>query len=109
MQLRSYTHEPRWVTPQRHAADDIRRVDGQLDDDGRFHPCVLQPRHRHVQELHLTDAGRDALRAADPLIAAIEQRIVQELGPDDASRLTALLHRVADTVGSERLARVSSV
>jgi hypothetical protein len=39
--------------------------------------------------------------AADPLIAAIEQRIVQELGPDDASRLTTLLHRVADTVGSD--------
>jgi DNA-binding MarR family transcriptional regulator len=72
----------------------------RLEDRGQIERRQ-HPRHRHVQELHLTDAGRDTLHAADPLIAAIEQRIVQELGLDDASRLTTLLHRVADTVGSD--------
>jgi DNA-binding MarR family transcriptional regulator len=55
------------------------------------------PRHRHVQELHLTDAGRDALRSAKAAVEVLEQRICRELGPEDTSRLIALLNRAADT------------
>jgi DNA-binding MarR family transcriptional regulator len=83
------------VTPQA-----VASLATRLEDRGRLERRP-HPRHRHVQELHLTDAGRDALRAADPVIAAIERRIVEELGSDDASRLTALLHRVADTVEND--------
>jgi DNA-binding MarR family transcriptional regulator len=56
------------------------------------------PRHRHVQELHLTDAGRDALQSAQPAITAVEQRIGAELGPEESSHLIALLDRVTDAV-----------
>jgi DNA-binding MarR family transcriptional regulator len=56
------------------------------------------PRHRHVQELHLTDAGRDALRTAKSAVDVLEQRIRQELGPEDTARLIALLNRTADTM-----------
>src|SRR4051794_31230652 len=50
------------VTPQAVASQVARLVErGQLER--RPHP-----RHRHVQELHLTDAGRDALRHADAVI-----------------------------------------
>jgi DNA-binding MarR family transcriptional regulator len=56
------------------------------------------PRHGHVQELHLTDAGRDALRQADAVIVEIEQRIAEKLGPEDSTRLTVLLDQVADAV-----------
>jgi DNA-binding MarR family transcriptional regulator len=56
------------------------------------------PRHRHVQELHLTDAGRDAVHSAQPAITAIEQRIVAELGPAESSHLITLLDRVTDAM-----------
>ncbi|MDT3445808.1 MULTISPECIES: MarR family winged helix-turn-helix transcriptional regulator [unclassified Pseudofrankia] len=56
------------------------------------------PRHRHVQELHLTDAGRQALSSADAVIASIEQQITTRLGPDNAARFTALLGEVIDAV-----------
>ena len=54
------------------------------------------PRHHHVQELHLTDAGRDALHSAKGAVEVLEQRIRQELGPEDTARLIALLNRAAD-------------
>lgn len=55
-------------------------------------------RHRHVQELHLTDAGREALRHADAVIDEVERTIIEELGADDAARLRSLLERVTDAV-----------
>jgi DNA-binding MarR family transcriptional regulator len=64
---------------------------GQLER--RSHPL-----HRHVQELHLTDAGRQALTSADTVIAAMEQQITTRLGPDHTTQLTALLGEVLDAV-----------
>jgi DNA-binding MarR family transcriptional regulator len=80
------------VTPQSVASLVARLADkGQLER--RSHP-----RHRHVQELHLTDAGRQALHASDAVIAAIERRITTRLGPEDTARFTATLGKVVDAV-----------
>ncbi|MEV1005551.1 MarR family transcriptional regulator [Nonomuraea sp. NPDC050202] len=80
------------VTPQA-VASLVARLEGRGQLERREHP-----RHRHVQELHLTDAGREALRAADMVIAGVEQQITDDLGPDAATQLRALLGRVAKTV-----------
>ncbi|TDC82896.1 MarR family transcriptional regulator [Micromonospora sp. KC606] len=80
------------VTPQAVAAL-VARLEEQGLLERRSHP-----RHRHVQELHLADAGHEALRAADAVIVGIEQRIIKALGPEETTRLTALLGRVADAV-----------
>jgi DNA-binding MarR family transcriptional regulator len=80
------------VTPQAVASLVTRLVDkGQLER--RSHA-----RHRHVQELHLTDAGRELLKSADAVIVSIEQQVVERLGPDSAARFTALLEEVIDAV-----------
>lgn len=78
------------VTPQA-VASLVTRLENKGQLDRRSHP-----RHRHIQELHLTDTGREALRAADAMVAAIEDKITQRLGLDDTARLTALLDEVID-------------
>ena len=80
------------VTPQAVASLVARLADrGQVER--REHS-----RHRHVQELHLTDAGREALRAADAVIAGVERRAVEALGPDKTMQLRALLDQLAAAV-----------
>lgn len=56
------------------------------------------PRHRHMQELHLTDAGRDSLRDADAVIVEDQQQIAEELGVVKTAQLRTLLDGVADVV-----------
>ena len=80
------------VTPQA-----VASLVARLDDKGQLERRA-HPRHRHIQELHLTDAGREALKAADGAIATIEDRITDRLGPDEAARLTRLLDDVIDAV-----------
>ncbi|MER7690377.1 MarR family transcriptional regulator [Streptomyces sp. NPDC097610] len=80
------------VTPQA-VASLVARLESRGQLERREHP-----RHRHVQELHLTDAGREALRAADAVIADIEQQITDGLGPDKTAQLRALLDHAARTV-----------
>ncbi|NGO08315.1 MarR family transcriptional regulator [Streptomyces sp. HC44] len=80
------------VTPQA-IASLVARLENRGQLERRDHP-----RHRHVQELHLTDAGREALHTADKVIADIETQITDGLGPDEAAQLRSLLNRVADTV-----------
>jgi DNA-binding MarR family transcriptional regulator len=73
------------VTPQAVASLVSKLAEkGQLER--RSHP-----RHRHVQELHLTDDGRRLLKSADTVIASIEQQLTERLGARDAARLTKLL------------------
>jgi DNA-binding MarR family transcriptional regulator len=80
------------VTPQAVASLVTRLVEkGQLER--RSHP-----RHRHVQELHLTDVGRKVLKSADALIASIEQQITGRLGSDNAARFTVLLEEAIDAI-----------
>lgn len=80
------------VTPQA-VASLVARLEGRGLLERREHP-----RHRHVQELHLTDAGREALRAADEVIADIERHITDALGGDESTQLRTLLDRVTKTV-----------
>lgn len=80
------------VTPQA-VASLVARLEQRGQLERRTHP-----RHRHVQELHLTDAGREVLRAADTVITAIEEQILQGLGRADAARLITLLGRVDDAI-----------
>ena len=52
------------------------------------------PRHRNVHEVHLTDAGLDALRAADSVITEVERRVCHALGPERCDQLRGLLDEV---------------
>ncbi|MFI0990400.1 MarR family winged helix-turn-helix transcriptional regulator [Streptomyces exfoliatus] len=79
------------VTPQA-VASLVARLEKREQLERRAHP-----RHGHVQELHLTDAGRTALRAADEAIAGIERQISGELSTQEAAQLRALLDRVAES------------
>jgi DNA-binding MarR family transcriptional regulator len=82
------------VTPQAVASlADRLESRGQLER--RSHP-----RHRHVQELHLTDAGRDVLRRADAVVADVEGMLTEQLGQTNTTRLRALLEKVAVTAQS---------
>lgn len=80
------------VTPQA-VASLVARLEGRGLLERREHP-----RHRHVQELHLTDDGREMLRAADGVIADVERQITDVLGPDGTAQLRTLLDRVTKTV-----------
>ena len=80
------------VTPQA-VASLVARLESKGQLERKPHP-----RHRHVQELHLTDAGREALRSADQMVAQIEERVVRHLGPDGATTLIASLERVIEAV-----------
>ncbi len=84
------------VTPQSVASLVARLGDkGQLER--RQHPL-----HRHVQELHLTEAGRQALNASDAVIAAIEHQITTRLGPVNIAQFTAMLGEVIDVARDTR-------
>jgi DNA-binding MarR family transcriptional regulator len=80
------------VTPQA-----VASLVARLEDRGQLERRP-HPRHRHVQELHLTHAGLDALRLSDAVVAEIEEQIAEKLGLKDAARLTALLGQVTDAV-----------
>jgi DNA-binding MarR family transcriptional regulator len=78
------------VTPQA-VASLVDRLEGRGQLERRQHP-----RHRHVQELHLTDAGREILRRADAVVAEVEELVTAQLGPTNTDRLKTLLERVSD-------------
>lgn len=80
------------VTPQA-----VASLVARLEDRGQLERRP-HPRHRHVQELHLTDVGREALRLADAVVDEVEKKITEELGPENAAQLRALLGQVADAV-----------
>ena len=77
------------VTPQA-VASLVARLENRGQLERREHP-----RHRHIQELHLTDAGREALHAADAVISGIERQVTDGLG-SEAGQLRTLLEKVAE-------------
>jgi DNA-binding MarR family transcriptional regulator len=80
------------VTPQA-VASLVARLESRGQLERREHP-----RHRHVQELHLTDAGHELLHAADEVIADIEDQITRVLGPGDTAQLRTLLSHVTEAI-----------
>jgi DNA-binding MarR family transcriptional regulator len=78
------------VTPQA-VASLADRLEKRRQLERRAHP-----RHRHVQELHLTDLGREALREADAIVAQVEAEITESLGRANTARLRTLLETVAN-------------
>jgi DNA-binding MarR family transcriptional regulator len=51
-------------------------------------------RHASVQELHLTEAGRQEATRADRIMANLDDHLRRNLGDDDYERLADLLGRV---------------
>lgn len=54
------------------------------------------PRDRRSRNLHLTDAGRDALRAARPAWARAQRHVEEIFGGADTAGLNAALDRMLD-------------
>ena len=84
------------VTPQAVASLVARLVERGLIER-RHHP-----RHPHVQELHLTSAGRDALQHADTVMERIEQHVVGLLGTQQSEELRLMLETLASSLPSVR-------
>lgn len=56
----------------------------------------LHPRHRSVQELHLTEDGHAELEKAERIISDLERHVRESLGPQRYSQLRELLGHVID-------------
>jgi DNA-binding MarR family transcriptional regulator len=54
------------------------------------------PRHRNVQELHLTEAGQQELDKAERIISDLERHLHDALGAQRHARLRELLDQVID-------------
>lgn len=63
-----------------------------LEDQGLIKRAP-HPRHANVLELHMTDAGREALVAGRARIAPIERRVAEAFSADEWQTLGALLGR----------------
>jgi DNA-binding MarR family transcriptional regulator len=57
------------------------------------------PADRRVREIHLTDAGRDALEQAFHQAIAYEQEVTAPLEPAEREQLLDLLERIAAELG----------
>ncbi|GAB3379616.1 MarR family winged helix-turn-helix transcriptional regulator [Amycolatopsis echigonensis] len=78
------------VTPQA-----VALLIGKLTDRGLVERRT-HPRHRAVQELHLTDAGRAELAKAEHIVSDLEQHIRESLGLKRYRQLRELLGQVID-------------
>lgn len=78
------------ITPQA-----VALLVGKLTERGWIERRA-HPRHRTVQELHLTDAGRDALTAAEVIVSDLERHFRESLGPERYGQLRELLGQVID-------------
>lgn len=83
-----------------------RTVMTYLLDDLEAHELISRrpdPRDRRARQVLLTDAGRARLEQARRSLAAAEQRLLVDLGDQDAEQLRTLLSRVARTALRESL------
>jgi DNA-binding MarR family transcriptional regulator len=78
------------ITPQA-----VALLVGKLTDRGWIERRA-HPRHRTVQELHLTDAGRAALTEAEHIVSDLERHFRESLGTERYRQLRELLGRVID-------------
>lgn len=78
------------VTPQA-----VALLIGKLTDRGLVERRT-HPRHRNIQELHLTDLGRNELTKAELIVSDLEQHIRQSLGDQRYRQLRELLGDVID-------------
>jgi DNA-binding MarR family transcriptional regulator len=81
--------------PPQAVASQMARLEERGQLERRPHP---RHRHRQVQELHLTDAGRDSLHDAGAVIVEIQQQIAEKLGAMKTAQLRTQLGEVADVV-----------
>jgi DNA-binding MarR family transcriptional regulator len=56
------------------------------------------PRHPNVLELHITDAGREALHEGRQHVEPVERRVIDAFSPEELDTLTALLTRWAEAI-----------
>jgi DNA-binding MarR family transcriptional regulator len=61
----------------------------------------VHSRHRNIQELHLTEAGLEALNAADDVVLAVDRRVRQTLGPERSDQLRQLLDDILQEFGGQ--------
>jgi DNA-binding MarR family transcriptional regulator len=59
------------------------------------------PRHRSVLELHISDAGREALAAGRDAVAPIERRVLAAFSDGELQTLGQLLTRWADAADAD--------
>lgn len=78
------------VTPQA-----VALLVGKLTERGVIERRA-HPRHRSVQEMHLTDAGREELAKADYIVGDLERHIRDSLGDRNYRQLRELLGQVID-------------
>lgn len=57
---------------------------------------AIDKNNRRSFEIHLTEAGKEALRQAEGVMMGVLKRIETELGAEDMDKLITLLTRVAD-------------
>jgi DNA-binding MarR family transcriptional regulator len=69
-----------------------------LDEQGLIRR-IPHPRHANVLELHVTEAGREALQAGRERVAPLERRVLDAFTPEELDTLTDLLQRL--TAASE--------
>lgn len=80
------------VTPQA-----VALLIGKLIDRGMVERRA-HPRHRNVQELHLTDYGRAELMKAEHIVSDLERHIRDSLGAARHRQLRELLGEVIDSL-----------
>ena len=57
------------------------------------------PRHRSVQEFHLTSAGREALHAADVVVTDVDDQVRAVLGEERSDQLHEMLTEIVQALG----------
>ena len=73
-----------------------------LDEQGLI-SRVPHPRHANVLELHITEAGAEALHAGLEQVEPLERRVTNAFTPDELDTLTELLRRLIVATDADEL------
>lgn len=77
-----------------------------MDEQGLIERAP-HPRHPNVLELHITDAGREALHLARQQTAPVERRVINAFSPKELDKLAELLNRLIAATEAEAAAAPS--